>query len=301
MSGAGEARPLIGIFIPQVYPWELMVGFAQRLEALGFDSLWVSDYFCSPYDARAGWLECWTLLAGLAARTSRIRLGSGVSHVVYRNPALLARTALTVDHIANGRLELGLGAGAPGPFNYDMTGVPLPPPRERAARYAEAVALIRRLFSGEPVDFDGEFVRAKGAMLRPAPVQKPHPPLNLAAHGPHSLGVAARFGDAWNSFYPGENLSAQEGARVTAERGALLDRLAREAGRDPAAIRRTFFAGYTRDTPFASAQALRDFIGRYQAAGIQEFVFGFAPGMRELAPRWIVDEATLEDLARMVL
>lgn len=300
-SRVQEQRVSYGIFLPQIYPWEQMVRYALLIEELGFDTLWLADHFVSPYDSKADWFEGWTMLAALAARTTRIRLATGVSHIVYRNPAMLARAAMTVDHISNGRLELGLGVGGAGDYNYGMTGTPRPSTRERVDRYAEAVSLIDQLLRNETTDFQGDYYQVSGAVMRPGPVQKPRPPFNLAAHYPRSMKVAATYGDSWNSFYPGDDLTDEEGAEVTRERGVLLDQLAVEAGRDPNAIRRTFFVGYSADTPFTGGDALPEFDARYRKAGIQEFVLGFAPGVEELAGQWIMSEEQLRQTAHTLL
>jgi alkanesulfonate monooxygenase SsuD/methylene tetrahydromethanopterin reductase-like flavin-dependent oxidoreductase (luciferase family) len=124
-----------GIFRPQLYPWPRMKQEADKIETLGFDSLWIADHFVSPYSTTADWFECWALLGALAASTERIRLGTGVTHVVYRNPAILARSALTVDHISNGRLDFGMGVGGGGDYNFAMTGTPAQSTRERVDRW----------------------------------------------------------------------------------------------------------------------------------------------------------------------
>ena len=156
----------------QNYPWPAIVEHVQRYEALGLDSLWVADHFVNPWDPSEPWLEGWTLLAGLAAQTSRIRLGPLVAHVTYRNPALLARQALTVDHLSGGRLELGLGAGASG-HDAATTGVAWWPPAERVQRFREAVELVDRLLRDEVTSYEGRYYRVRDTWMRPGPLQPP--------------------------------------------------------------------------------------------------------------------------------
>ena len=289
-----------GIFLPQIYPWPQMKQEAQRIDTLGFDSLWIADHFVSPYRETVDWFECWSLLGALAASTTRIRLGTGVTHVVYRNPAILARSALTVDHISNGRLDLGMGVGSGGAYNYAMTGTPKQRLGERVDRYREAVTLVDQLLQNELTNYEGQYFQAYDAPMHPRPLQQPRPPFNLAAHYPRALKIAAEFGQAWNSFYPGDDLTPQQSSQVTHRRGEMLSEFALQFGRDPNLIRRTFFAGYSSDQPFASENAFQDFIGRYREAGIDEFVLGYAPGMDELAGDWMVSVDQLEQVASAV-
>jgi alkanesulfonate monooxygenase SsuD/methylene tetrahydromethanopterin reductase-like flavin-dependent oxidoreductase (luciferase family) len=273
---------------------------ALRIEALGYDSLWLADHFVSPYSATADWFECWSLLGALAACTERLRLGTGVTHVVYRNPAILARAALTVDHVSQGRLDFGIGVGSSGDYNYAMIGTSPQSKRERVERYREAVKLIDQLLRNDLTTFEGEYYQAHGAPVNPRPIQQPRPPFNLAAHYPRSLRIAAEYGDAWNSYYPGDDLTPEQSSQATRERGERLEEYALQAGRDPARIRRTFFAGYSSDHPFASIEAFRDFIGRYREAGIDEFVLGYAPGIAELRGDWMTTPDDLEYYAEII-
>src|SRR5215210_1654716 len=111
-----------GIITIQNAPWATMVERWQHIEALGFDSVWVADHYVNPYQPTQPWFDGWTLLTALATQTTTIRLGALVTNITLHNPAVLARRALTVDHISNGRLEVGLGSGGAGDVSYPMTG-----------------------------------------------------------------------------------------------------------------------------------------------------------------------------------
>src|SRR5438067_12881335 len=130
-----------GIVTDQNLPWPSLVGRWQLFEALGFDSAWDCDHLVQPSRPTGPYFEAWTLLAALAAQTQRIRLGVLVSSNTFRHPALLAKQAMTVDHISNGRLDLGLGAGWYEP-EHAMFGIEFPKPGDLVARFREAVALV---------------------------------------------------------------------------------------------------------------------------------------------------------------
>src|SRR3954467_5777211 len=189
-----------GIITLQKEPWPTMVERWQRIEALGFDHVWLADHFLNPYNPPQFWLEAWTLLTGLAAQTSRIRIGTLVTPIGLRNPAVLARQALTVDHISNGRLELGLGTGVADDTSYSMIGLPEWGPAERVGHFREAVEIIDLMLSNETTNYQGKYYQINGAVMRPAPIQQPRPPFTLAALGPTMLKIAARYADRWNTY-----------------------------------------------------------------------------------------------------
>ncbi len=180
-------------------PWPEMVATWQRVEALGFDSVWVPDLFVPTYHRDLPFMEAWTLLAGLATVTSRIRVGVLVSCNTFRHPALLAKEAVTVDHISNGRLELGIGTGWV-EFEHEMFGIRYPDAPERVAMYGEAVQIVDALLRNDATTFAGAHYQLNEAPFRPGPVQKPRPPLTLAAHSPRMLRLIAPFADRWNSM-----------------------------------------------------------------------------------------------------
>ncbi|MFL5715810.1 MAG: LLM class flavin-dependent oxidoreductase, partial [Chloroflexota bacterium] len=232
------------------------------------DHAWLVDHLVdTDGPPENGCLEGWTLLSAIAARTTRIRIGILVSSNTFRHPALLLKEAVTVDHVSDGRLILGIGTG----WNVDehqRYGIDLPEPAERVDRFEEAIQLISALMSQERTTFSGRFYRLDDARLRPPPIQRPRIPLLIAAHRPRMLRIAARYADQWDSFaaMPG---TATDGVEAElAERIARLDGACREIGRDPAEIRRSTWA--TSDA-LRSVDAYRSFVDRHRRLGFTDF------------------------------
>lgn len=172
---------------------------ARRAEAAGFSTVWVWDHFVSRGDLTDPLLECWTTLTAAAVSTERIGLGSFVANVMNRHPAVLARIVATLADLAPGRVELGIGIGGH-PAEHRAYGMAFPPPPERAARLEEAVAVLRRLFRGGPVDYEGRYYRLEAAHAFPVP--QPMPRITIAGMKPAGARLAARLGDAWTCFAP---------------------------------------------------------------------------------------------------
>lgn len=203
---------------------------ARRVEDAGLDSIWVCDHLLShPTDdtPAEGTIEAWTLLAGLAAQTSRAELGQLVTCISFRNPAILAKMATTVDEISGGRVTLGLGAGWDD-REYRAFGHPID---HRVDRFEEALHVVGPLLRGERVTLEGTYHRADDLVLLPRPERRP--PILIAADGPRMLRLTARHADAWNTAWYG---APDEGLRTKlAEMDAALE----AEGRDRDSLRRT--------------------------------------------------------------
>ena len=206
--------------------WDDWLTLARATEELGFDALFRSDHYASVItDEERGSLDAWSTLAALAAVTSGIRLGTLVSPATFRHPSVLAKNAVTVDHISGGRVELGLGAGW-NQAEHGRYGFPFPPLGERMAVFAEQLEIIHRQWAAEPFSFDGEHYRLTDANPRPKPVQRPRPNLIVGGSGrPRSVALAARWADEYNALS-----TAPDECRALHERIAAA--CARE-GREP--------------------------------------------------------------------
>jgi F420-dependent oxidoreductase-like protein len=198
----------------------------------GFDHCWNMDHFASlGGDDTLDIFEAWTLLAGMAARTTRTRVGCSVTGNTYRHPAVLAKAAVTVDHLSGGRLEFGIGAGW-AENEHTMLGLPFGTARDRADWLEEALPIIRSLWTEPRTSFTGKQYSLAEAVAEPKPVQTPHPPIWIGGVGRRrTLRMAAEHAAVWNA--PGG--SPEE----VAELSAVLDGHCADVGRDPAEIRRS--------------------------------------------------------------
>jgi F420-dependent oxidoreductase-like protein len=253
-----------GIVTDQNLPWQTLVERWQLFEQLGFDSAWDCDHFVQPSRPSGPYFEAWTLLAGLAALTSRIRVGVLVSSNTFRHPSLLAKQAVTLDHISQGRLDVGLGAGWYEP-EHPMFGLELWPPAERVDRFGEAVELLDGWLRNEVSTYQGRYYVLNEAPTRPRPVQQPRPPFVLGGHRPRMLRIVAQYADTWNSFGTVEEMR---------ERNERLDVECDRIGRNPREIVRSLYgwAAMLPSDPWESVQAFRDMIGSYAEAGVNEFL-----------------------------
>lgn len=288
-----------GINILQNLPYAELVKRWQQVEALGYDSLWLADHYYMRFSPDGIWFDGWTLLAAMAEITNDIRIGTAVTSPTLHNPAMLAKWAMTTDHISGGRLELGIGSGGTGAgYEEEMIGAATWSRAQRVERFGEFVELVDRLLRNNKTSYQGHYYETKEAMMAPGPVQEPRPPLTIAAHGPKSLRIAARYADTWNTYGKAQ-VTEEENLRVAREQSELLDEYCVEMGRDPQEIRRSFYAFLGGHRFAASTDAFREFVGRYREVGFTEFILTWLPedlsGMAGDAA--ITDYETLEQIA----
>jgi probable F420-dependent oxidoreductase len=307
----GRARPLkVGIGLPDAEGtmrgatarWNGLERMARLAEQIGFDSIWNQDHLLfrgaawqGPDDpAEAPW-ECWSVLAALAAVTERVEIGPLVSCTSFRNPALLAKIAETVDEISGGRLVLGLGAGWHEP-EYDAFGYPFD---HRVSRFAEAIQIIHGLLRTGRVDFDGTFYRAEDCELRPRGPRPGRLPIMIGTTGERMLRITARYADGWNGYFS-ERFHRPESLGPAM---AAVDAACRAEGRDPTTLSRSFaiYVDLIGDAPLSnsvnthavapirgSTAELVDIVRGYASAGIDHLQVLVHPmndaGIEGLAP-----------------
>jgi F420-dependent oxidoreductase-like protein len=210
--------------------YERLVQIARAADDSGYEALLMPDHLTAMQPAQQTQFEAWSTLTGLAGHTTRVKLGLLVASVGYRNPALAAKIASTVDVISNGRLVFGLGAGWHEP-DYVQYGFDFGSAKERLQRLEEAVQIVLGLWTQDETTFDGRFYRVDGAINQPKGIQQPHIPLMIAGSGEKvTLRTVARYADASN---------IADSPEVLRHKYDVLKRHAEDAGRDYDTIKRT--------------------------------------------------------------
>jgi alkanesulfonate monooxygenase SsuD/methylene tetrahydromethanopterin reductase-like flavin-dependent oxidoreductase (luciferase family) len=262
--------------LPNV-PWQDLRQRFVRLEQLGVEVGALPDHFVDWTNPPDSWFESWTALTGLAAATTSIRLTTCVTQIPLRNPAMLARQALTLDHISNGRVEVGLGTGLAKDPSLSMVGIADWESGERVARLVEYVQIVDRLLGDEVTSFAGDFYRVDGAITNPRPVQSPRPPITIAALGRVMIRNAARFADTWNSLSFRESFDEQ--VAETRERVALMDEACHALGRERDSLRRSYTMFDASARPrggaidyYESIDRFEEMVGRVIELGMDEIV-----------------------------
>lgn len=285
-----QRRPSFGIKTSQMgLTYDDILTTWRQADAIDvFEHAWLWDHMVPLRgDTAAAALEAWTLLAALAAQTSRLRLGVLVTSNRLRSPTLLAKMAATVDVVAAGRLDFGIGAGGsrvsganPAVREFEAYGVPLVSPGQAIRDLGQSLEIIRRMWSeAGPFDFDGPSIRLRGAVCEPKPVQRPHPPVVIGAWGDRALRVVAEHADIWNFPWP----SVEEFRRKSRH----LDECCAEIGRQPAEIARSAQLIIRADDP-AEPAASRALVCELIEAGVSHFVLAPVLGGRPL--KWLAGE-----------
>ena len=264
------------LIVPNWAPYDqrLMVRLALEAEDLGYERIFYTDHLMNPYTESEGFaeetVEAWGLLSYLAGRTQTIRLGTAVTPISLRPPALLAKQVATIDRLSGGRIDLGVGTGwSAGSFGVIDTSFGDPQSRKRRLR--EGIELIVRLWSEGRVDFDGEYYSSHDAVIGPKPLQEPHPPLWVGGWRKNMLSITAELGQGWIpwnrtvDFYAGalrqvrEQVAELGRADVITYGTANLVVPDRLAGQD--------FAMVHGDQPNITRATIGEWAERYEAAG----------------------------------
>jgi F420-dependent oxidoreductase-like protein len=268
MSRIGLQIPNFTFDAPDTELFDKVVELGTAAEETGFDSIWVMDHFYQlpPLGGpERPMLEAYTLLGALGARTSRVRLGALVGGVTYRNPALVAKAATTLDVITKGRAILGLGA-AWFDVEHAALGFDFPPDRERIDRLDEAVQICKAMLTEETTTFDGRYYRVRDARNVPRPITPGGPPIMIGGGGEkRTLAVVARHADMWN--FSGD-------PQTYAAKLATLRRHCDEAGRDYDAILKTKLSTLVLSETEEQAKATREMLAQVSGRGVGGFNVG---------------------------
>lgn len=267
-------------------PYRKLRDLAVAAEELGLDSVWLFDHllFRDETDTAGIW-ECWTLLSALAEATKRVELGTVVLCNPFRNPALLAKMAHTLDEVSNGRLILGIGAGWHKP-EFDAFGYPFD---HRVDRFEEALQIIPPLLRGETVTFSGTYYQVENCVIKPLGPRPDGIPLMIGAGRPRMMRLTAEYADQWNTAWLGD-------PDQLAERLPRLQTACDEVGRDRSTIGLTVgisveFPALGETEPWArqplsgTAEAIADSFRGYEDAGVNHLIVQFNPFSLEALAR----------------
>jgi len=292
----GWRMDLVGISDPSE-AYETMTRVAQEADALGYHSIWLYDHFHTvPTPTQEITFECWTSTAALARDTTRVRLGQMVTCNSYRNPALLAKIASTVDALSHGRLDFGIGAGWY-EEEYVAYGYPYPGTHERLERLHEAVEIMLSMWTQEEANFEGTYYQVRGAINQPKGVQKPRIPLLIGGGGEKvTLRLVAQYADACH--VGGEIPTIKHKLDVLKQHceqlGRDYERIKRTALIDFCVIAETEAGVLAKLTPqernnveelrqtwlIGTPEQIRDRLAEYEEAGIQELIVRFVDAAR---------------------
>ncbi len=264
---------------PHARRYDGIKDMALRAEAAGLDSIWLYDHFLYRNEGQPtiGIWECWTMLAALADATQRVELGTLVVCNSFRNPALLAKMAITVDEISHGRLILGVGAGWNKP-EYEAFGLPFD---HRVERFDEALQIIKPLLREGHVDFEGKYYQMRDCEINPRGPRPEGPPLMIGSFGPKMLRLTAQHADLWNTAYLGK-------PETLIKPREDLWAACKDVGRDPATLGVTGLVAlldpawpdkpsFDNEPLSGSAEEIAEAMRAYQQMGVAHLMFHLVP------------------------
>ncbi|NHK31525.1 MAG: LLM class flavin-dependent oxidoreductase [Asgard group archaeon] len=271
-----------GVFTGQVIPFKELVQAWKHCEKIGFDSIWVADHFAHWNKSLEPFWECWTTLAALAFYTSKIRFGATISNMTWRHPAWLARLALTVDHMSNGRLIIGLGTGRHDSSDQKWLLHNNWETKERVERFREYVEIVDLLLRNPITTFKGKYYHVNEAPMGPECVQKPRPPILIGTKGRKMLKIVSHFADVWNCMaFFGENLEDKSFDDIK-EKNNLLDKYCNNISRDPKDIRRSLmiyevkpFNDFGLMDLYHSPDVFEEIVKKYVKIGFNEILIAY--------------------------
>lgn len=286
----------IGVLILPEHHWLVAAERWAKAEALGFDHAWTYDHIAWRTLRDSTWFASVPTLAAAATVTSTIRLGTLVASPNFRHPVPFAREVVTLDDLSRGRLTVGLGAGGHG-WDATVLGHEPWPLTERQERFAEFVDLLDRLLTNSSTSFTGRYWAAQEAPTHPGCVQSPRVPFAIAATGPRSLRVAARYAEVWvtngGRNHDGSPLGAAEGATVARRQLERFIEACDADGRDPATVDKLVLTGSRLDSGLHSVDSFDEVVEAYSAAGFTDLVVHWPRPSEPYAG----DDGILEDIA----
>jgi alkanesulfonate monooxygenase SsuD/methylene tetrahydromethanopterin reductase-like flavin-dependent oxidoreductase (luciferase family) len=260
----------LSVVILPIERWTASVEKWRRAEELGFHAAYTYDHLSWQRLIDRPWFGAVPTLSAAATATSRIRLGTMVTSPNFRHPVPLAKDLLSIDDLSSGRLTVGVGSGGLGADATALGGSAWTP-RERALRFAEFVALLDELLRNPVTTAEGDFYSAHHVRMVPGTVQRPRPPMFVAANGVRGMQLAARFGEGWITLGRSANDDEPSLAIVT-DQILKFDEALVAAGRDPLLFEKVLLHGFSDERPLESLDAFVDWAGRYRDVGITELV-----------------------------
>lgn len=266
-------------FSQQVHPIEVHTEVWRTADEAGFDHIWPFDHLIAlgPEPA-APIFDGWTALGAMAAITKRARMGLNVTGNLYRHPGLMAKIAVTVDHLSSGRLEFGIGTAWNEP-EFTMYGLPFPSAGDRVGMLDESLRAMKLLWSESRATFAGRYYQLKDAIAEPKPIQRPHPPIWIGSKGERMLRLTARHADVWHSNAPTFEDSVALSKQLDAELG--------KRKRDPSSVRRSISLRFT--SPDETLERAKEMIGA-SFTEVLVMIAGRGPGAPQKDPRGQVED-----------